>query len=139
MSELKYFGSTGSAGGGIKTESKYRLGKLAKIIRSLASLWRNRGRVINVRRGMIENILVSTVMYESELQTLNAREKKKVEVFDINGLRKGLRAVEIQIISKWDIRERCGNIASLLKRVDLSTLRWLVHMERMDEGKERRG
>ena len=32
-----------------------------------------------------------------------------------------------------DIRERCGNRAYLLKRVNQSTLSWFGHKERMDE------
>ena len=57
---------------------------------------------------------------------LNARERIMVEVLDMKCLRNPV-LVEVQRIRNKDIRERCGDKASLLERADQNTeVVWLL-------------
>ena len=51
-------------------------------------------------------------------------------VFVVKCLRKVLGVGRIGTVKNRGIRERRGNNAHLLERVDWSTLRWFGHMER---------
>ena len=55
-------------------------------------LWRNRGlTTTDVKMGMLESIVVPTVLYGSESLVPNARERRMVEVFDMKCLERGIR------------------------------------------------
>ena len=54
----------------------------------LSSLWRNREMTTDVKTGMILIIVELTVFYESDSRVvLNVRQKRMVEVFDMECLR----------------------------------------------------
>ena len=71
-------------------EQKWRLGEEVKLEEGLASLWRNRRTIINEKIGMVERTAVFTVLYRSESWVLNARERRRGEVFDMRYLRIGI-------------------------------------------------
>ena len=54
-------------------------------------LWRNRGMTIKLKIGMLEGIVVLTVLYSLESWVLNARERMMVEVYEMKCLRKVFR------------------------------------------------
>ena len=54
-------------------------------------LWRNRGMTIKLKIGMLEGIVVLTVLYGLESWVLNARERMMVEVYEMKCLRKVFR------------------------------------------------
>ena len=54
-----------SVGGDVVAELKYSLGEGARITGGLASLWKTRGMVVNVKMGMLESIVVLEALYGS--------------------------------------------------------------------------
>ena len=82
MREFKSFGSMVSTDGFMEAELKYSPRGF------LSSLWRNREMTTDVKTGMILIIVELTVFYESESRVvLNVRQKRMVEVFDMECLR----------------------------------------------------
>ena len=78
--------------------------------------------------------MISTVVYGSEMWSLNAQERRKIEVFERMCLRSicGIRREDSEKPNNI-IREMCGCELSLLERIERNVLKWFGHVERMGE------
>ena len=93
----------------------------------------NRGRLSReVKLKMFEDCYVPVVMCGSEVWRLNARKRKKVEVFEMKGLRAVCGISRRERVRNVRIRELCSWRRSLVGRAEQSMLRWFGHVCRMN-------
>ena len=70
--------------------------------------------------------MISTVVYGSESWSLSAKERRKIEVFEMMCLRNvcGIRRVD-------RVKERCGWELSVLERIERDVLKWFGYVEKL--------
>src|ERR1700755_2886271 len=84
---------------------------------------------------MFESMCLPSAMYGCETWVMNAQFRKRLEVFEMKGLRAicGLRRVDR--IRNERIREMCGWKRGIVGRAEEGVLRWFGHVCRMDENR----
>lgn len=132
VNDFVYLGAKLSEDGLIGTEVNSRIDEGMKHLGALKSVWNRRGMTVQSKMGMYEAIISPVVLYASETWKLNAKERKKVDVFDMKCLRAVSGVRRVDRVRNERIRERCGSKKSMLGRADESVLRWYGHVERMD-------
>ena len=100
---------------------------------ALRSVWKERSVSLQAKIGMFEGIVAPSVMYGCEAWTLNARERRKIEVMEMRGLRTICGVRWYDRVRNERVREMCGNKRSFGERVDQGVLKWYGHMERMND------
>src|ERR1700755_231052 len=129
VEEFKYLGMLGEGKGGMDGEITNR------VMGGLREVWK-KGRIskeIKVR--MFESMCLPSAMYGCETWVMNAQIRKRLEVFEMKGLRAicGLRKVDR--IRNERIREMCRWKRGIVGRAEEGVLRWFGHMCRMDENR----
>ncbi|KAL7644492.1 UNVERIFIED_CONTAM: hypothetical protein RMT77_005324 [Armadillidium vulgare] len=84
---------------------------------------------------MFESMCLPSAMYVCETWVMNAQIRKRLEVFEMKGLRAicGLRRVDR--IRNERIIEMCGWKRGIVGRAEEGVLRWFGHVCRMDENR----
>src|ERR1700755_1127449 len=82
---------------------------------------------------MFEGCCIPVVMYGSEVWRLNARKRKKIEVFEMKGLRAVCGVGKRDRVRNVRIKEMCGWRKSLVERAEQSMLRWFGHVRGINE------
>ena len=77
----------------------------------LTGFWKKRGMTTDMDMGMLETIVVPTVLYGSKSWVMNTKERRMVEAFDMKCLRKVLGVGVVHRIRNRNIRGRRGNMA----------------------------
>ena len=72
-------------------------------------------------------------MYGCETWALNAWIRRRLEVFEMNGLRVACRVRRVDRIRNITLREMCGWNKGLVVRAEQGILRWFGHVVRMDK------
>ena len=135
VEEFKYLGMLVEGKGGMDGEIKNRVMEGMKVMGGLREVWK-KGRIskeIKVR--MFESMCLPSAMYGCETWVMNAQIRKRLEVFEMKGLRAicGLRRVDR--IRNERIREMCGWKRGIVGRAEEGVLRWFGHVCRMDENR----
>ena len=73
-----------------------------------------------------------TVMYGSESWGTKVTERQKLNVFEMKCLRSMTGVSRLDRVRNEVVRARTGVRRELAARVDMNVLRWLGHVERMD-------
>ena len=73
-----------------------------------------------------------TVMYGSESWGMKVNEKQKLNMFEMKCLRSMTGVSRLDRVRNEVVRARTGVRRELAARVDMNVLRWLGHVERMD-------
>ena len=86
-----------------------------------------------LKRKLYEKLVIPTVVYGSETWSLNAQERKKIEVFEMMCLN-NIRAIRrVHRVRNSLLRERCLWEWSVLERIKRSVLKCFEHVERTGE------
>ena len=131
VDSFRYLGVDIKSDGSQGAEMGHRRIEAAKLLGALKGVWNKGPMSTEVKLGMYEGIMVPTVMYGSECWTLNARERKQVDVIEMKCLRaiKGVRWFDRR--TNESVRESFGERRGLVERVEQSLLRWYGHVVRM--------
>ena len=78
-------------------------------------------------------MLVGVVHLQRITVMSNVKERRRVDVFDIKGLRKVLQVYVMNRIRNRDIRGKGTGV--VLERADQSILKWYAHIDKMYDGK----
>ena len=89
---------------------------------------------LKAKKIIFESVLTPTLMYGAEAWTLNKKERSKVQAAEMKTLRAIVKKTRRDRIRNEKIREEVG-VSSMLRKIDAAQLRWLGHLERMDEGR----
>ena len=130
---FRYLGMDIAAGGGINEEINHRIAEGMKALGGLREIWK-RGKITrDVKVKMFECFCVPSLLYGCETWTMNAKVRKRVEVFEMKGLRSASGVRRIEKIRNTRIKEMCNWNKGLMNRVEQGILRWFGHVCRMNE------
>ena len=112
-------------------QERIKLGHAA--MRRLRNIWNASRVTTQLKLKLFNTIVIPTVLYGAECWILNLREKRKLLAFEMYGLRRILKIRWQDRITNEEVRRRAGGGKSILERVQDAQLRWLGHVERMEE------
>ena len=78
-------------------------------------------------------IIVPTALYGAEAWGMSSAERWKAIVLEIKSLRSVVGVSQMDRVRDEEVRRRAGIEMELASRADQRALRWLEHVERMDE------
>ncbi len=86
------------------------------------------------KRKLYEEVMVSTALYVAETWILGITERKRLSVVDLRCLRNLCKVTRKDRVSNEEVRRRPGVVRVLAERGEQGVLRWLRHVEKMEEG-----
>ncbi len=108
------------------------------VMGSLAGVMKGRNVSMEVKRGLINSILLPTLTYGSENWTWNGAQQSKVRDVEMSYLRGACGVSRWDGLSNESVNERCGMRGrgsgvgcGVVEWVKRSILRWFGHIERM--------
>ena len=133
VESFEYLGSTISQDCSLDREIDRRIGKASQVFRSLYGVvWSRKRLPLQIKLHFFKAVVLTTLLYGSESWVPLAAHLKRLQAFVMGCLRMILG------VSRWD-RLRNTNLRSMggLERVEVMVmrrrLRWLGHVERMDD------
>lgn len=130
---FRYLGMDVGKEGGVKEEIDHRVGEGMRALSGLREIWKGGDLTRKIKTSMFEKVCVPAVLYGCETWGLNARARKKLEVFEMKGLRAVCGVSRRDRIRNREVRERCEWRNGLVSRAEKGMLRWFGHLERMEE------
>ena len=97
------------------------------------SILSNRGLGIKAKKCLYEGVIVPMVLYGAEVWGMRIAERRKVNVLEMKCLRSLVGVSRMDRVMNEEVRRRAGIEMELASRADQRVLRWLYHVERMDE------
>ncbi len=113
--------------------------KVRRVVGSLAVVMKGRNVSMDVKRGLRNTILLPTLTYGSENLTWSRAQQSRVCAVEMGYLRGACEVNRWDGVSNENVYERCGMRGhgsgvgcGVVEWVKRSTLRWLGHIERME-------
>ena len=129
VDQFKYLGSVIAANGGVEADVHHRVNEGCKVLGALKGVMKNRGLGKKV---LYEKVVVPTVMYGSESWGMKVTERQKLNVFEMKCLRSMTGVSRLDRIRNEVVGAITGVRRELAAGVDMNVLRWIGHVERMD-------
>ena len=92
----------------------------------------NKGLGMNVKKVLYEKVVVLTVLYGSESWGMKVTERQKLNMFEMKCLRSMTGVSRLDRVRNEVVKARTGVRRELAARIDMNVLRWVSHVERMD-------
>ena len=128
VDQLKYLGLVIAANGGVEAYVRHRVNEGCRVLGALKGVMKNRGLGMNVKKVLYEEVVVSTVMYDSELWGMKVNERQKLNVFEMKCLRSMTIVFRLDRVRNEVLRARTGVRRELAARVYMNVLRWFGHV-----------
>ena len=93
--------------GGMGEELNHRVAEGLRALNGLSEVWKGGNLSRRIKVWMFEKIYVPAVMYGSEMWVMNARVKKKLEVYEMKGLGAACGISRRDRVRNGRIREMC--------------------------------
>ena len=129
----RYLGMDIGEEGGMKEEMEHRMAEGMRALSGLREVWKGGELSRRVKKYMFERICIPTVLYGCETWVLNRRMKKKLEVYEMKGLRAVCGISRMDRVRNVRIREMCEWENGLVGRASKGMMRWFGHVVRMEE------
>lgn len=117
-----------------KAEINERIVKYNKCAGALYPIMKDQYVPDKVKITIFEGLLTPILMYGSESWTVTSKEKSRIQATEMKTLRTISKKTRRDRIRNETIRNRL-KVAPLMKKIEKGQLRWLGHLERMDEGR----
>ena len=99
----------------------------------LKSVLSNKGLGIKAKKCLYEGVIVPTALHGAEAWGMRSAERRKVNVLEMKCLRSLVGVSRMDRVRNEEVRRRPGIERELASRADQRVLRWLWHVEKMDE------
>ena len=120
--KFKYLGGTISNDASLDVEITARIAKATSAYgRLVKRLWTNRGIRLDTKVAVYKATVLSSLLYGSEVWTLNAKQLRCLEKFHQATLRKIARIKWIHKVTNYEVLQKC-NICSLQSMIDSARL-----------------
>jgi hypothetical protein len=106
VEKFKYLGAVVDKDGIDEREIKHRLQEAKKIIGCLNSLWWDRNIFKKTKKRIGQVMVESTLCYGSEIWTINAETKRRLNAVEMDYLRRSARVSRFKHIKNEEIRRR---------------------------------
>ena len=130
---FKYLGSQVAADGGCERDVVHRMNEGYRAWGALKSVLSNRGLGIKAKKCLYEDVIVPTALYRAEELGMRSAERRKVNVLEMKCLRSLVGVSRIDRVRNEEVRRRAGIERESVNRADQRILRWVGHVERMDD------
>ena len=84
---------------------------------------------------LYEGVIVPTALYGAEAWGMRSAERRKVNVLEVKCLRSLVGESRMDRVRNEEVRRRATIEMELPSRADQRVLRWLGHVERMDDSR----
>ena len=112
-------------------QERIKLGHAA--MKRLKNIWKASRITTQLKLKLFNTIVIPTVLYGAECWILNLKEQRKLLAFEMYGLRRILKIRWQDRVTNEEVRRRAELERTILERVQDAHLRWLGHVERMEE------
>ena len=83
VDQFKYLGSVIAANGGVEADVRHKVSEGYNVLGALKGVMKNRGLGMNVKKVLLEKVVMSTVMYGSESWGMKVTERQKLNLFEM--------------------------------------------------------
>ena len=133
VKEFVYLGGLISQDGSCTADVKRRIGLASAVFGKLNRLWKSKNIATSTKVKMYETLVIPVFMYGSECWTLRKEDEHRIEVAEMNWLRRILRITRLHRMRNEDIRNRLQQEVTLIDRIRKKRLSWFGHVTRMNE------
>lgn len=132
VNQTKYLGAIIGTEGTSDREIRSRMEKSRKVLGCLNSIWwdKNISKSTKVRIG--KTLVESVLTYGSEVWTMSAAVKRKLNAIEMDYLRRGARRSRRERVRNEEIRSIMDAHETVVERVEKRRLRWFGHVLRMN-------
>ena len=135
---FKYLGSVITKEGGNKRDISERINKFSANVGALWPIIKEKHVPLEVKRIIFNTVLTPTLTYGSESWVMTKIDRSRIQAAKMRPLRAIVGKTRRHKLKNEDIRKSIG-VGSMLCKIDAAQLRWLGHLERMDEERIARG
>ena len=119
--------------GGCERDMVHRVNEGYRAWGVLESVLSIRGLGIKAKKCLYKRVIVPTALYGAEARGMRSAEKRNVNVLEIKCLRSLVGVSRMNRVRNEEVCRRAGIERELASRADQRVLRWVGHMERMDD------
>lgn len=134
MERVKYLGSTYGREGGNKLEITERINKYSQNVKCLYPILKDKHVPLEAKRVIFESILIPSLIYGSEAWVMNTTDRSRIQAAEMRVIRTVLNKTRLDKIRSERLRELVG-CEAVLKKIERGQLRWLGHLERMEDSR----
>jgi len=134
VEDFCYLGNYTSNNGNCNKECSTRIGKASSVFGRLKNIWRNKNISLAIKVRLYESLVLSTLLYSSELWPLSVTQTKKLEAAHHKFQRRLLGISWKDKVKDNDIRKKTG-LRKLKDIIKERRLRWLGHVLRMEDSR----
>ena len=131
-----YLGGVVTRSGGTDENIKTRIGIAKSKFAEFDTIWKDDNITMRLKIKMLESVIWPVALYSCETWTLRKEDERRIEAFEMWGLRKILRVSWFQHISNEEVLRRTRRARRLLGLVKTRKLRFFGHVVR-SEGLQR--
>ena len=134
VEKFEYLGSVFGGAGGVEKDIAERIGKYGRSVNCFYPLLKNQNVPLQAKRVIFESILTPILTYGAECWTTTTVTRSRIQAAEMKPLRTMIGKSRRDRIRNEHIRERIG-VSSIRNKIEKTQLRWLGHLERMEEGR----
>ena len=132
--EFKYLGVNIKSTGGIHDEITERINKYSRQLHLLYPLLKEKHIPTEVKRLIYTTVLLPTLMYGAETWTLTTKDWSRLVAAEMKPIRIILGKTRLDRLRNEELRKRL-DVMPLESRIEQAKLRWLGHLQRMEDGR----
>jgi hypothetical protein len=119
MEEVECFRYLGvDRDGGVKSEMKHRVSKGEKFSGVLRKIWKGEGLSWDAKRSMYEGIVVTTLLYGSEVWATSVENRSRMGVMEFKCMRAISGISNMDRIRNEKVQRMCGSELTIGERMD---------------------
>jgi hypothetical protein len=132
VKEFIYLGGLITEDGQCVADVKRRIGLASAVMGRLGKLWKSKNISIKTKVKMYETLVVPVLVYGAECWCLKKEDEHRINVAEMNWLRRLLKVTRWDRIRNDVIRERLGQQETVVNKICKRRLKWFGHVSRMD-------
>ncbi len=131
---FKYLGCILNKQGVSSMEVTERIKKFSRSVGALYHLLKEREIPLEPKKIIFETVFTLILTYGAESLTIGGKDRSRIQAAEMRPLRTMVGKTKRDILG-MKISEREIGVCPVLNKVDSSQLRWLGHLERMEDGR----
>jgi len=132
VKEFVYLGGGISDDGRSIADIRRRIGLTYAAFNKLGNVWNCRSLSTTTKKKVFEALITPILLYGSECWTMRKEDEMRINVAEMNWLRKIRGVSRLQHIRNEDIRRQLGMRETMVERVKKRRLQWFGHVSRMN-------
>lgn len=135
VTKFVYLGSLISSDNNCSDDIKRRLALGSASFKRLLPLFKNKHLSMQLKLRLFDSLIIPVAMYACETWTLKVEDERRISVFETKCLRRIAGITYQDRVSNEDLRKQLKRETTILQKVRLQQLRWLGHIQRMENSR----